>query len=117
MKKIFYIMLAACFTLLNSCEEDESIMDPGYNYEATVLGEGMDCGHIFLIELKNINRRGELKDAVYYAGGLTDEYKIPGLEMLLNCRLPGTEEIYPCTAMGPAYPFVIVENCIKREIR
>jgi hypothetical protein len=39
---------------------------------------------------------------------LPSEYKVNGLEIVLNCRCPNADESYPCTTMRPTFPHVYV---------
>lgn len=101
--------------ITNSCEKENDTSE-GFQYEATVIGKGMDCGETFVISLTGIDNNSEFEDGTYYADQLNSDFKVPGLKIYLNCREPNDNEIYACTHMGPTYPHVIVTDCkIKEE--
>ena len=107
MKKAIRILVLLFFIVLINCDEDKVI---DYQFEATVLGQGIDCGETYLINLTNISGITEITGGTYYADNLPSDLKIIGINIVLNCRLPNDEEVYACTDMGPSYPHVFVIN-------
>ena len=110
MKHSYYILALLLFLLLLGCDNGE--LEPEKNvtfqFEGTVIGQGLDCGAVYLVDLINISGNAEITDGRYYADNLPSEHKIKGLEIELNCRLPNTNEMYPCTTMGPTYPHIYI---------
>lgn len=99
-----------------SCEKDDDKVAPeGFQFEATVINKGMDCGETFIISLKSIETNSNIEDGTYYADKLNSDFKVTGLKIYLNCREPNNkDEIYACTMMGPTYPHVTVIDCKKQ---
>ncbi len=110
MKSLSIILLCLSGLVLTTCEKDRT----EYDFEAIVLSIGMDCGDTWIISLTNLNGDPEIADNTYYADNLPDEFKTEGLEIKLNCREPGNDELYACTTLGPTYPHIIVTECEKR---
>ena len=109
------ILITSIF-FTTSCEKENVVNTPEeYQYEATVINRGMDCGETFVISLKGIDNNLEFEDGNYYADQLGSDFKVPGLKIYLNCREPNENEIYACTHMGPTYPHVIVTDCKIKE--
>lgn len=107
MKHSSIFLAVLLVALLSGCDsnEPETI---NFQFEAEVIGKGMDCGSVYLIHLINVSGAAVITDGRYYADNLLSEYKDSGLEIALNCRLPSADEIYPCTMFGPTYPHVYV---------
>ena len=102
--------------ITTSCEKENDNNTPEeFQYEATVINKGLDCGETFLISIKGLYNNSELEDGTYYADQLDSDFKVPGLKIYLNCREPDENEIYACTHMGPTYPHVIVTDCKIKE--
>lgn len=107
MKTTFLYQFVIIGFLLLSCENDKEI---NYQYEATILGQGIDCGETYLIDLTRVSGDTEFTDGTYYADNLLSEFKVSGLKIQLNCRGLNADEIYACTHLGPYYPHVFVIN-------
>lgn len=107
MKRVVGILIIIIGIQLVSCEKEKEIE---YQYEAIVLGQGIDCGETYLIELTGLSGEVEFENGTYYADNLPSEFKINGLKIVLNCRELHADEIYACTHMGPTYPHVVVLN-------
>jgi len=81
---------------------------------ATVLGRGLDCGNIFLIQfdddVKGLPFPVEAWKNMYYAINLPEEYKIEGARITVKISfISDTEdEALFCTAMGPGYPAIYI---------
>ena len=107
MKHSSIFVAVLLIALLSGCDSNEP--EPiTFQFEAEVIGKGMDCGSVYLIHLINVSGAAEITDGRYYADNLPSEYKDSGLEIILNCRLPRADEMYPCTMLGPTYPHVHV---------
>ena len=116
MKNIILYLLIILFIILFSCEKDNNSNEKeDFQFEATVLNQGLDCGETFLIELKKNSSNSELSDGTYYADGLPEEFKQSGLKIYLNCRESANDEIYVCTTLGPGLPHIVVINCIAES--
>lgn len=112
MRKILINSLLFFYLISASC--DKADIEINFKYEATVLGKGIDCGNTFVIELKNIDET-DIADGIYYADNLNEDFKIDGFKILLNCRSPQNEELYPCTTLGFGYSHVFVTEVIKKD--
>lgn len=110
MKKVFVCLIVVAGFLFCSCEKDNE-----YQFEATVLGKGLDCGETFLIDLTNISGNAEIMDNTYYADNLPSDLKINGLKIKLNCRFLKTDETYACTTMGITWSHVFVIEAERAE--
>ena len=109
MKRITLILTLAIGLILINCESDiNTNFNDDFQYKATVINKGIDCGETWIIELKNINGNSEIEDGTYYADNLGVDYKESGLKVYLSCREPNNDELYPCTTLGPSYPHLIV---------
>ncbi|MFZ7133390.1 MAG: hypothetical protein ACOWWR_13640 [Eubacteriales bacterium] len=116
MKKLIILSILTIGVFLAGCEkDDDEATKEHFEFEATVIGKGQDCGETFIISLKNLVASSELEDGIYYADNLDSEYKEQGLKIYLNCREPNVDEIYACTTLGPTYPHLIVINSSKAE--
>jgi len=115
MKQFVIISILISVLSIISCEkENDSNIYEEFQYEATVISQGMDCGETYVISLKSIVSNSEFEDGTYYADQLDSDFKVQGLKIYLNCREPNDSEIYACTMMGPTYPHVIVTNCQRQ---
>lgn len=116
MKKLIILFILTFGVFLTSCKkDDDKTTKENFNFEATVLGKGLDCGETFLISLKNLKSNSGLEDGIYYGYNLSSEYKEQGLKIYLNCREPNDNESYACTTLGPTYPHLIVITSSKAE--
>lgn len=111
MSNVKVILFLTVFFLFStgSCEKEE-LENEWFNAE--VLGTGMDCGGIFLINFmegdkeKILQILGLENDAwfpTYDALNLPNEFKINGLPVRVKCRKPKRDEIEYRTANGPGY--------------
>ena len=116
MKRFSILSILISVLCITSCEkENDDNTSEEFQYEATVINKGMDCGETFVISLKRIADNLEFEDGTYYADQLDSDFKVPGLKIYLNCREPYDSEIYACTMMGPTYPHLIVTKCKRQE--
>jgi hypothetical protein len=114
MKRFIVLSTLISIVILFSCEKENEIQDSNeFQFEATVIGKGLDCGETFLISLKSLDDNTDIANGTYYADQLDSDLKIAGLKIYLNCRKPSDTELYACTAMGPSYPHVIVTDSKK----
>ena len=95
-----------------SCEKETEI---DYQFKATVLGQGMDCGDTYLILLTNLSGDSTIINSTYYADNLSQDLKIDGLEIFLNCRYLKNNEMSVCTTYGIGFPHVFVIESEKAE--
>jgi hypothetical protein len=97
-----------------SCDKSE---DPEFPYEARVLGINSDCGVYAIQFLSNLDeieaKFGNSVDGIYIARNLPEELQEENLLIQLNCRVPATDELGVCTAMGPAYTWVFITDTKK----
>ena len=111
MKSFVLIILGLAF-FVHSCDTtstDDSL------FNATVIGKGMDCGNHFLIQYDEDASGVPINnfDNIFYELNLPEEYKVPGKRIMIEFRLPFSDEITPCTAMGPGYPQVFVTKVVR----
>ena len=78
------------------------------NFNATVLGKGLDCGNSFLIQFDEGVTGLPSSYRLYYEINLPESYKIKNERVYVRFRAPENDEIMVCTAMGPAYPQVYI---------
>ncbi len=108
MLSLLLVLGVACI----SCEKETEI---DYQFKATVLERGMDCGDTYLILLTNLSCESTIINTTYYADNLSQELKIDGLEIFLNCRYPENNEMSVCTTYGIGFPHVFVIEAEKVE--
>ena len=112
-KVVFYFTLLMSF-LFFGCQSDNDPEGVIYEFEATVLGKGIDCGGTFLIDLSRKHGDSDIKNGTYFADNLPDELKVKGIKLKLNCRKPTIDEAYPCTTLGPGYYHVVVLESVEK---
>lgn len=116
MKRTAILSILITVSFLTSCEKENDTGDlDNFQFEATVISKGLDCGEAFIISLTNREKDSSIENGTYYADNLDSDFKVPGLKILLNCREPNSDELYACTMMGPTYPHMIVLDCIINE--
>ncbi len=117
MKAITQLFLLTALFLLFSCQKETNTSS--LPFEAIIMGEGVDCGTTFLIEIQNdvseIEAVTGLQDRIYYADDLATDLKQKDLHIQLEVRNPNVSELYPCTTLGIPYPHVIVLEAFKIE--
>lgn len=98
---LFYLFIIGC-----SNNEDDLIY-----YNATVLGEGINCTGTYVIKFDE-DTEGLVNDNFdghYYALNLPEEYKVDNLEIKVSFRQPRTNEyIVECAIVGPGYPYIYI---------
>ncbi|MDO5656682.1 MAG: hypothetical protein Q4G27_11155 [Flavobacteriaceae bacterium] len=106
MKNLIYFII---FSIFFACNNDDNADSTTVEYNARVLGRGMDCGDAFLIQL---DARHEIPENpfgdIFYEINLPNEYKVEGLEISVSFREPTVDEIPVCTHMGPGYPHLFI---------
>lgn len=107
MKKVTLYILVLIGFLVLGCNSDNDPDTINYEFEATVLGKGIDCGS-FLVNLSKKNGDSDIKNGTYYANDLPVDLQVKGYKIKLNCRRPTQEENYACTTLGPGYFHLIV---------
>ncbi len=112
---VFFIVMLSLISL-TCCEKEHEPDDASsFLFEATVMGNGLDCGETYLISLTQRGSNSDIEDGMYYAYQLDPEFKEPGLKVYLNCRQPNDSELQACTMMGPTYQHLIVIDCKRKE--
>lgn len=107
-RTLIYLAILFGFTFIGCEKETDSENEKEYQFEATVIGKGLDCGDTYLIDLKITIGNSDIVEGTYYADDLSSDLKVVGLKIKLNCRKPNDDELYVCTTMGPSYSHVIV---------
>ncbi len=104
-------VLLVLFLLTSSCEStEESQQMPDYN--AKVLGKGLDCGNIYLIQFDNdvTGLPPNSFDNTFYALNLPANLQIDNLQVNVAFRAPNPDEMVACTTMGIGYPQIVIET-------
>lgn len=85
------------------------------NYNAKVIGKGMDCGNAYLIQLysSNTNIPENSTNNVFYAVNLPEQYQVKDLEIRVVFRIPSKEELLNCSAQDIAYPQIYIEQVLN----
>jgi len=114
MKNHLYNILMTLILLASysSCNE-ESPNEVNKIFQITVAGEGDDCGLLLIdfdqsdkLRIEEITQTsGWLR---FFALNLNKEYNQVGKELKIKVRKTKNEELYACTTLGPAYPWVTV---------
>lgn len=109
MKKIFICLVLTSGFMLPAYENDaDEENSKNFQFEATVLGEGLERSGTYLIALTNLGNGSEVKDGTYYADNLSEELKKAGLKIRLNCRVTGNDELHTDKGTGPAFEHLFV---------
>ena len=103
--KLCVVILINLFVF--SCNSDNDSDAIRYDFEATVLGKGIDCDS-FLINLSKNNGDSDIKNGTYYADDLPADLQVKGSKIKLNCRKPNPDESYACTTLGLGYSHLVV---------
>lgn len=108
MKKLITIFILFSF-IFTSCSKNEiEIKEELFN--ATVIGEGLDCGNSYLIKF-NDDVSGLPQnsfDNIFYELNLPEDYKVEGKLIFVEFRLPENDELIVCTTLGLAYPQIYI---------
>jgi hypothetical protein len=117
MKRFIVLSILISGSLLLSCEKDNNTGNKNnFQFETTVISQGINCGETFIIALKSSNNDSDIENGRYYANNFDSDFKVPELKIYLNCREPNNDdEFFACTMIGSTYPHVIVTNCKKVE--
>jgi hypothetical protein len=97
--QILTLILVLFVSIVSGCNKNDK---PLYPYEAKVVGVNIDCGEY---EIQFISGLPEIKefigdspiDGFYIAKNLTEEFKVAGLIIKLDCRKPAPKEFGGCT--------------------
>ena len=118
--EILVMIIILSFTF--SCTKDSTSIFEYINnkeyFQAVVLGKGIDCGDVFLVQFKG--RFEEIEEItgeewdIYYADKLPTKFKINNIELVIKFRNPAQDELYPCTMLGITYPHIIILDAIQK---
>jgi len=107
MKNFIFLFVGLSFLII-SCTKSTSGDVTSYA-NATVLGNGMDCGNSFLIKFDNgVIGLPQNSENTFYEINLPEDYKVEGKEIMVEFRIPEPDEIMVCTTMGIAYPQIFI---------
>jgi len=112
-RMLFYLLVISFGATSTSCENDTDFIEIDYQFEATVIGKGLDCGDTYLIDLKKVMGDSKIANGTYYADKLPPQLKVAGLKIRLNSRKSTNQDLYACTIMGPGYSHGIVIDSEK----
>jgi hypothetical protein len=111
MKALIVILFLIVTMTYFSCDKSDNIKE--YPFEATVLGNNLDCG-LFAIKITNdLNKvvdivGNSVSEGIYIAKNLPVELQTTGLVIILDIRKPNTSELGICTDRGPSYNWLYV---------
>lgn len=119
MKRLLNILIAVLLFSFNACKKEDKNTEVEY-FQVEVLGQGLDCGELFLVRFEpgneeDINRYLEQTNAyfpVFYAVGLPEEFKQDGLVLEITFRECSGDDIPGCTDWGPGYGIVCIESAV-----
>jgi len=108
MKRIILSFILLSFIFISCDKDDDQTKEEQFN--ATVIGQGLDCGNSYLIKL-NEGASGLPEnsfDNIFYEINLPEEYKVEGKLIYVEFRLPNNDEYMMCTTLGIGYPAIYV---------
>lgn len=101
---VFSLVGVYLFSMVVSCSSS------GQDKNAFVVGKGMDCGWLIQFHEKPTGLPQSL-DNTYIIVNNNSEYHLTDVEVFVEVRsLLPTDNALACTALGPAYTQVFVEN-------
>ncbi len=116
MKLLTILVLAILFI---SCDknEEEAIANL---FEVTTVGIDIDCKLILIdfreSELDRLEKITNLKTLKYQAFNLDkNKYNEDGQMLTITVRKTADSELFPCTTLGPSYPWVTVLEAKLKE--
>ena len=109
---IFLLVLIVGNFGCNKNNEDDDV------FLVEVIGKGMDCGSIFLIQFQeeDENRARKYHEntnafyPVFYSNNLIEEHKVAGLILNISLETCDATDIPGCYAMGPGYAHVCIKS-------
>jgi hypothetical protein len=110
MKPVIMLFITL-IVLAISCDDHE--MTNTNRFEVTVAGIGMDCGLVLIdfneSDLERIKNITGFNWSRYHAYNL-DKNKFNGVgqKLLVTVSKTKDDELFPCTSMGPAYPWITI---------
>ena len=108
--KTFIILI--CLTALLSCKK-ENEPEISNTFEVTSVGMGIDCG-LILIDFHEIDKSrigkitGHTAGLRYFGFNLDKQFDRVGQILIITVRRTTVNELFPCTTLGPSYPWVTV---------
>lgn len=103
------MLLLLCSLWGTSCNKNKLQGTTNTAYNATIVGEGLDCGSSYLIKFDStVTGLPENISHIYYEINLPDTYKIPGRRIAVAFRSPYPGEYINCTMQGPTYAQVYI---------
>ena len=110
LKTLIKLTIFCSLILSLGCDKEEN---NNIQFNVTVIGQGLDCGDLFLITVNNnleelYKITGQEGWQTCYAYDLAEKYKVNGKTLLVKLRATRDDEYFACTDMGPAYPWVTV---------
>lgn len=111
---IAMLTFASCIKKTEKKEEAPPKKTTDYYFEAQVIGRNFDCN---LYDIEILSHKDSVVKLITYpnkgigtytALNLPEELKRSGLKISLHLRNVLPEESYPCTSVGPAYPWIYV---------
>lgn len=111
---IAMLTFASCIKKTETKVEAPPKKTTDFYFEAQVIGRNFDCN---LYDIEILSHKDSVVNLITYASkgnntytsvNLPTELKKSGLKISLHLRNVLPEESFPCTAMGPAYPWIYV---------
>jgi hypothetical protein len=99
-----FLLISIGFLTFQACEPDYPVQP-----NATVLGEGLDCGWL----LKFNEKPADLPDSddnTYIVVNLEEKYQMDDLGVMVTAREATNDELLTCTALGLAYVQIYITD-------
>lgn len=105
MSRIFSVLFGLALVVSFSACETEYPIQPN----AVILGEGIDCGWLIKFNETPMGLESS-EDNTYIVVNLEEKYQIKDLEVMATARAATTDELLTCTALGPGYLQVFIDD-------
>jgi hypothetical protein len=112
-----YFLIIFIFFLFTCSENTDKLSgdndEKTEQFEVEVIGPDLDCG-LWLIEFRDIDLSRLKKitetynSSIFEAHNLDQEFKQQNIELLVYVRKTRDNELTPCTALGPSYPWITI---------
>jgi hypothetical protein len=99
-----FLLISIGFLTFQACEPDYPVQP-----NATVLGEGLDCGWLLKFNEKPADLP-ESEDNTYIVVNLEEKYQMDDLGVMVTAREATNDELLTCTALGPAYVQIYITD-------
>ena len=113
-----YYLILLILIVNFSCEK-ESELTVNNTFEVTVVGKGIDCP-LTLIDFRQedlikIGRITGSDWSRYHAFNLDENFNQVGQVITVTVRKTNDSELFPCTTLGPGYPWVTILKAEEKD--